>query len=218
MANSTAAAISSRTASLSVAQPGQPALRVAGLAERLGPHHGQLRPGDGRRPRLGVRVLGPCAPEAPAGLRWGVVDADYQHPLGVATQVAAVLEPDGPRELELDEGEEQGGGYSPRWAAEARLPPALSSLPLPVGSAASDGDVGTVGLSISPRRWISRFHFSGFRISENCFEALPELGPGDGHVADVDVVVVVGHREGVVGPEVVHQRDDLVRLHRPLEL
>ena len=37
-------------------------------------------------------------------------------------------------------------------------------------------------------------------------------------VADMDVVGVVGHRECVVGVEVVHQRDDLVRLHRPLQL
>src|SRR4051794_17864837 len=35
--------------------------------------------------------------------------------------------------------------------------------------------------------------------------------------ADVDVVGVVGHREGVVGAVERHQGDDLVRLHRALE-
>ena len=147
----------------------------------------------------------------------GVGDPDDEHPLGVAAEVAAVLEPDGSGELELDEGEARRRGYSPRWALEARLSDFLPCLPLPAGSAASEGAVGTVGLSISPRRSISRFHWSGLRIWLNCLEMLPDAGPVGGHVADVDVVVVVAHRERVVGPEVVHQGDDLVRLHRPLE-
>src|SRR4051812_2073583 len=46
-----------------------------------------------------------------------------------------------------------------------------------------------------------------------------ELGvrPEERMEADVDVVVVVGQRERVVGAGERHQRDDLVRLHRALE-
>ena len=38
------------------------------------------------------------------------MDADDQHPLRLTAEVAPLLEPDGPRELELDEREAQGRG------------------------------------------------------------------------------------------------------------
>ena len=79
-----------------------------------------------------------------------------------------------------------------------------------------DGASRTVGLSISPRRSISLIHCLGLRIASICLAALAFVAVQRAE-ADVDVVVVVGHRERVVGALEGHQRDDLVRLHRALE-
>ena len=171
----------------------------------------------GRR-RIGLSRP-PPAPAAPAQPDREPVDAaDDQDVLGLALggpdQVAAVVGPEAAGEVELDEREEVSGyaprGYSPTWALDARLPLARA-CPSSTAASTSTGEVGTSGLSISAMRPIRRSHWSGFRI---CGE-LPvgiRAGAGQRRVADVDVVVVVGHREGRAAH--VHQRDHLVGHHR----
>ena len=80
--------------------------------------------------------------------------ADHEHVLdlaGVAADdVAAVLRPERPRKLELDEAEQATPRrYSPTWAWLARLGTLIAYF---------DGLIGTVGFSILPRRLMSLRH------------------------------------------------------------
>ena len=128
-----------------------------------------------------------------------VGDRDHEDALGVAGEVAAFAEADGPGDLELDEGEAVGDRPDPALLADVgargavRFAAALSSSGR---HADSEGSVGTVGLSISPIRSIRRSHWSGFSIWTNCF-VRSSTGAVERLEADVDVVVVVAHREGV---------------------
>ena len=79
-----------------------------------------------------------------------------------------------------------------------------------------EGCSRTVGLSMSPRRSISLIHCSGLRTASIWRAAFAVLAV-ERPPADVDVVVVVAHRERVVGALEGHQGDDLVRLHRALQ-
>ena len=70
----------------------------------------------------GVGVGGLRAAAAGGGAGAGAPRrADDQHPLGLAAEVAAVLEPDGAGELELDEGEALGDGHGRAYRREVRL-------------------------------------------------------------------------------------------------
>ncbi len=75
----------------------------------------------------------------------------------------------------------------------------------------------TVGFWIAPRRPISRFHWPGLQHGAERAAGADVLAVARSET-DVDVVIVVAHRERVVRARVLHERDDLVRLHRALQL
>ena len=118
--------------------------------------------------------------------------------------VAAVGRPERPRELELGEAEEPcraGGDQSSRaWPCRSGRS---------AGSEYFDGLIGTVGLSISPRRSISLSHWLG--LEDRGVGRVGAARAARCAEADVDVVVVVGERERVVSALVGPQADDLAR-------
>jgi len=118
------------------------------------------RPSDGDRRRAGLRHARTTPLEAPPRAR---ADGRQHHDVrrfgtGLRSDdVPAVFGPQGPGKLELDEG-------------EAALSRRQSSLRRPVGSSGMadlDGLIGTVGLSISPRRSISLSHWEGLSTASS---------------------------------------------------
>ena len=181
----------------------QPRLGCLVVAERLRADHGQRRQRDGRRARSGAGLLG----FAGAAARRGGVGAPAIATTGRragSRPDSGLLEADGARRARAGRrgsARRSWPGYSPRWALDARFAGLALALLLAGREREPRGLGRHLGLSIWPRRWISRCHWSGFRIWLNCFEPSSELGPCERLVADVDVVVVVGHRERVAAPK-----------------
>ena len=197
------------------------AIAVAGAADG----------GDGlRAPRRG----GDRAARAAHGRAERPDDEDVLRLAGVtADDVPAVSRPQDPRDLDLDEGEQRRGAHAGR-SAHARavggvVPAGLRDglrrapgrgLPRPRLAAAFGarlvtlidqrlGWIGTTGLRMRPRPETRRSHWSGRSMLTASLVV--------GLEAEVDVVPVIGHRVGVVGPGVLHERDDLRGLHRALQ-
>ena len=173
LTNASAAASSVAIASGSPRSSRQPASAAGCVAERVGRgSRSASSAARSARSALGIGVLRLRARRAAGAAGAGApATRDDEHPLGLAAEVAARPRADGPGELELDEGEERswpltaGDRYSTAVSARrellaevrargaaalARLVLARSSCPSWSGSRSADGEVGTVGLSISP--------------------------------------------------------------------
>jgi hypothetical protein len=91
----------------------KPLGRRLGVGQGLRADDGQRRQRHRFRLRVGVDVLRAGAPQTPPRWGRGVGDGHDQHPFRLAREVPALVEPERPGELELDEWEALGHSDEP---------------------------------------------------------------------------------------------------------